>query len=127
MSGAGGLERRIAFVCRPVGTFDGAQAGGDAGFAVGDGLAVASAVGAFGQVLAVELDFAEVGFAFVGVGGDGVDGDVRGGGVQDEGDGLALRVVAGQDGDQRSVGRPARPARSGGRCRAGSGRGRRRA
>jgi hypothetical protein len=86
-----------------VGLFDGAEAGGDAGFAVGDGLAVLAAVGALGQVLGVELDFAEVGFALVGVGSDGVDGGVRGGGVQDEGDGLAAGVVAGQGGDPGSA------------------------
>ena len=73
-----------------VGLLDGAQAGGDAGFAGGDGLAVASAVGAFGQVLAGAFDFAEVGFAFVGVPGDREQGDVRGGGVEDEADGLAF-------------------------------------
>jgi hypothetical protein len=44
---------------------------GDSRFAVGDGLAVASAVGAFGEGFAVALDFADVGFSFVGVGGDG--------------------------------------------------------
>src|SRR5512146_2776206 len=88
----------VAFDSGMVCVLDGAEAGGDAGFAVGDGLAVAAAVGAFGQVLGVELDFAEVGFAFLGVGGDGVEGGVRGGGVQDEGDGLAVGVVAGQGG-----------------------------
>jgi hypothetical protein len=54
-----------------VGLFDGAQPGGDSGLAGGDGLAVAAAVGAFGQALAELLDLAEVGFSFVGVGGDG--------------------------------------------------------
>ena len=48
----------------PVGLFYGSQAGGDAGFAGGDGLAVTSAVGAFGQVLAELLDLADVGFAY---------------------------------------------------------------
>ena len=86
-----------------VGVFDGAQAGGDAGFTIGDGLAVAAAVGSFGQVLGVELDFAEVGFAFLGMSGDRVHGDVRGGGVQHEGDGLAFRVMVGQGGDPRSA------------------------
>jgi hypothetical protein len=51
------------------------------------------------KVLGLELDFAEVGFAFLGVGGDGVDGGVRGGGVQDQGDDLAIGVVAGQGDD----------------------------
>ena len=62
-----------------VGLFDGAQPGGYAGLAGGDGLAVASAAGTFGQVLAGPFDFADVGFAFVGVGSDGEQGDVRGG------------------------------------------------
>src|SRR5689334_15665297 len=92
-----GLDHRAAFECDLVGLFDGAEASGNAGFAVGDSLAVTAAVGAFGQVLGVELDFAEVGFAFLGVGGDGVDGDVRGGGVHDESDGLAVGVVVGQN------------------------------
>jgi len=83
---------------------DGAEAGGDAGYAVGDGLAVAAAVGALGQVLGVELDFAKVGFAFLGVGGDDVDGGVRGGGVQDKRDGLAVGIVVAQGGDRESVG-----------------------
>ena len=48
---------------------DGAQAGGYAGFAVGDELAVGSAAGAVGQILAGQLNLAEVGFAFFGVGG----------------------------------------------------------
>src|SRR5580704_17260887 len=73
-----------------VGLLDGSQAGSDAGFAGGDGLAIAAAVGAFGQVLGVPLDFVEVGFAFVGVPGDREQGDVRGGGIEDEADGLAL-------------------------------------
>ena len=79
-------ERDVALVRHPVGVLDGAEAGGDAGFAGGDGLAVAAAVGVFGQGLGVALDFADVGFAFVGVGSDGVDGGAGGGGVQDEGD-----------------------------------------
>ena len=87
-----------------VGLLDGAQAGGDAGFAGGDGLAVAAAVGVFGQGLAVAFDFADVGFAFVGVGGDGEQGDVGGGGVQDEADGLGLGVSADQGEDAGAVG-----------------------
>ena len=86
-----------------VGLLDGAQAGGDAGFAGGDSLAVAAAVGAFGQVLGVPLDFAEVGFAFVGVPGDREQGDVGGGGIQDEADGLAFGVVAGHGDDRGAV------------------------
>jgi len=57
----------IAVDRRPVGLFHGSQPGGDPGFAGGDGLAVAPAVGAFGQVLTVLLDFADVGFTIAGV------------------------------------------------------------
>ena len=57
-----------------VSVLDGSQPGGDPGLAGGDGLAVAAAVGAFGQVVAGAFDLADVGFAFVGVGGDGVPG-----------------------------------------------------
>jgi hypothetical protein len=42
------------------------------------------------------LDFEDVGFAFVGVGGDSKNGGAGGGGVEDEGDGLAFGIVAGQ-------------------------------
>jgi hypothetical protein len=75
---------------------DGAEAGGYPGFADGYGLAVAAAVGVFGEGLAVALDFADVGFAFVGVGGDGEHDGVGRGGVEDEGDGLGFGVAAGQ-------------------------------
>ena len=54
----------VALDGHAVGLFDGAQAGGDPGFAGGDGLAVAAAVGAFGQVLAGPFDLADVGVAF---------------------------------------------------------------
>jgi hypothetical protein len=64
-----------------VGVLDGAEAGGYAGLAGGDGLAVALAVGVFGEGLGVALDFADVGFAFVGVGCDGEDDGAGGGGV----------------------------------------------
>ena len=77
--GLGRPEYGVAFDGHAVGVFDGAQPGGYPGFAGGDGLAVAAAVGAFGQALAELLDFAEVGFAFVGVGGDGEEGDAGGG------------------------------------------------
>jgi hypothetical protein len=53
MARAGGLRRPkcdVALDCCPVGLFDGAQAGGDSGFAGGDGLAVAAAVGVSGRV-----------------------------------------------------------------------------
>ena len=99
---SGGLGRRVeglALDGHPVGVLDGAQPGGYPGFAGGDGLAVASAVGAFGQALAELLDFADVGFAFVGVGGDGEDGGVGGGGVEDEGYGLGVGVSVGQGDD----------------------------
>ena len=84
--------------------FDGAEAGGYPGFAGGDGLAVAAAVGVFGEVLGVAFDFADVGFSFAGVGGEGEDGGAGGGGVQDEADGAAVGVVAGQGDDRGSVG-----------------------
>jgi len=103
----GGLLRlccRAALDRHSIGVLDGAETGGDAGVACGDGLAVAAAVGAFGQVLAGPLDLADVGLAFVGVGGDGEQGDVGGGGVQDEADGLGLGVVAGQGEDPGAVG-----------------------
>src|SRR5712691_7009079 len=102
--GFGRFERPVALVRDPVGALDGAQAGGYAGLAGGDGLAVAPAVGAFGQGLAEALYFADVGFAFVGVGGDGEDGDAGRGGVQDEADGLAVRFVASQGDGLGSVG-----------------------
>jgi|SRR5271165_1898359 len=56
-------EHGVALDGHAVGAFDGAQAGGYASFAGGDGLAVAAAVGAFGQGLAVAFDFADVGLA----------------------------------------------------------------
>ena len=96
---SGGLRLRepgITFDGRAVGVLDGAQAGGDAGLAGGDGLAVASAVGVFGQGLAVALDFADVGFSFVGVGGDGEDRCAGSGSVQNQGDRLGFGVAAGQ-------------------------------
>jgi hypothetical protein len=61
-SGLGLLEHGVALVRDLVSAFDGAQAGGYPGLAGGDGLAVAQAVGAFGQVLAELLDFADVAF-----------------------------------------------------------------
>ena len=107
--GLGRPEHSVAFDGHAVGVLDGAEAGGYPGFAGGDGLAVAAAVGAFGQGLAVALDFADVGFAFVGVGGDGEDGGAGGGGVQDEGDGLAFGVAAGQGDGPGPVGLRPRP------------------
>jgi hypothetical protein len=85
----------VAFDGHAVGALDGAEAGGYPGFAGGDGLAVLSAVGAFGQGLAVAFDFADVGFALVGVGGHGEQGDAGGGFVQDEADGPAIGVGLG--------------------------------
>jgi hypothetical protein len=79
-SGLGQSERGVVAGHRLVGVLDGAQPGGDPGLAGGDGLAVAPAAGAFGQVGAVLFDFADVGFALVGVRGDGEDGGVGGGG-----------------------------------------------
>src|SRR6266516_3545479 len=75
-------ERCIALDGHAVGVLDGAQVDGYSGFAGGDGLAVAAAVGAFGQGLGVALDFAGVGFAFVGVGGDGEDDGAGGSRVE---------------------------------------------
>jgi hypothetical protein len=83
-------EDGVAVNRRAVGVLDGAEAGGYSCFAGGDGLAVASAVGALGQALAEAFDLADVGFAFVGVRGDGKDREAGGGGVQDEGDRLAF-------------------------------------
>jgi hypothetical protein len=91
----GCLGRDVALDGDPVGAFDGSEAGGYPCFAGGDGLAVAAAVGAFGEGFAVALDFADVGFAFPGVGGDGEQGGAGGGGVQDEADGLAVGVALG--------------------------------
>jgi hypothetical protein len=71
---------------------DGAQARGDAGFAGGDDLAVAPAIGACEQGLAVPLDFTGAGLAVDGVGGDGVDGHAGGGLIEEETDGPAGRV-----------------------------------
>ena len=88
---------------RSVGVFDGAETGGDAGFAGGDGLAVSAAVGALGQAATGAFDLADVGFAFVGMGGDGEEGDVGGGGVQDQTDGLGVGVAAGQGQDPGAV------------------------
>ena len=95
---AGGLKRpehRVAFDGHAVGVLDGAKAGGYLGLAGGDGLAVAVTVGAFGEGLAVALDFTDVGFAFVGVGGDGEHDGVRRGGIEDKGDGLGFGVATG--------------------------------
>ena len=113
--GSGGAEHGVAVDGHAVGVLDGAEADGYPGFAGGDGLAVAAAVGAFGQALAEAFDFADVGFAFVGVRGDGEDGDAGGGGVEDEGDGLAVGVAACQ-GDERG------PSVSGQACRGALGR-----
>ena len=63
----------VAFDGGVVFVLDGAQAGGYAGFAVGDELAVGSAEEAFGQVPGGQLDLAKAGFAYVGVSSDGVD------------------------------------------------------
>ena len=73
----------FAFDGRAVGVLDGVETGGNPGFAGSDGLAVLAAIGAFGQGLAIALDFADVGFAFVRVGGDGEDRGAGGGGVED--------------------------------------------
>jgi hypothetical protein len=94
-SGLGRPECYIALDRYAVGAFDGSQPDGYPCFAGGDGQAVAAAVGVFREGFAVALDFADVGFAFVGVGGDGEQDGVSRGGVQDEGDGLAVGVALG--------------------------------
>ena len=86
-----------------VGLLDGAQPGGDPGLAGSDGLAVALAVGALGQVASGSLDFTDVGLALVGVRGDGEQGDVGRRVVQDQADRLGLRVPAGQRKDPGTV------------------------
>ena len=80
-----------------------AQPGGYPGFAGGDGLAVAAAVGAFGQVGAVLFDFADVGFALISVRSEGKHNGT-GCSVQDHGDGPGFEVPAGQGGERRAVG-----------------------
>ena len=85
--GSGGLRRHVALDGHAVGVLDGAQPSGDPGFAGGDGLAVAPAVGALREALAELLDLADVGLPLVGVRGDGEEGSVGGGGVQDDTDG----------------------------------------
>ncbi len=95
---SGGLRQRVCGVAvdgGAVGLLDGSQPGGDPGFAGGDGLAVAAAVGAFGQAVAEAFDLADAGLSLVGVGGDGEQGDGGGGGVQNEADHLGVRVPAG--------------------------------
>ena len=67
------LDRCVALNGDPVGLGDGPQAGGDPRGADGDGLAVASAIGAPGQLLAKPLDLANVGFSFISVSSDGVE------------------------------------------------------
>jgi hypothetical protein len=99
MARPGGLGQpghSVALDGHPVGVLDGSEPGGYSRLAGGDGMAVAAAVGAYGQGLAVALYFADVGFSFIGVGGNGEDGGAGGGGVEDEGDGLGFGVVAGQ-------------------------------
>ena len=62
------LGRGVGLDRRPVGAFYRSQAGGEQGFAGGDGLPVAPAVGVFVQSLTVQLDFADVGLAVAGMG-----------------------------------------------------------
>jgi hypothetical protein len=50
--------RRIVLDSYPGGVLDGSKSAGHSGLAGGDGLAVAAAVGAVGQVLAEPLDLA---------------------------------------------------------------------
>jgi hypothetical protein len=58
----GGSKRFVVVECGAVGVLDGAQPGGEPGFAGGDGLAVGAAIGAFRESLAVAFDFPEVAF-----------------------------------------------------------------
>jgi hypothetical protein len=97
-------ERDVAFTDCLVSVLNGAQPGSYAGFAGGDGLAVAPAVGAFGQADAEAFDLTNVSFALISVRGEGEHGDAGGGDVQDEGHGPGLGVVAGQGGDPGAVG-----------------------
>jgi hypothetical protein len=69
-----------------VGLLDGSQPGHDLGLVGGDVLAVAAAVGVFGQGAAVPLDLADVGLALIGMSRDGEHRDIGSGGVWDEGD-----------------------------------------
>jgi hypothetical protein len=64
-----------------VGLLDGSQPGRDPGLVGDDVLAVAAAVGVFGQGAAVPLDLADVGLALIGMSRDGEHRDIRGGGV----------------------------------------------
>jgi hypothetical protein len=100
----GRTDRCVALDGHPTGLLDGPQPSGHPGLAGGDGLAVASAVGSFGQALAESLDLAEVGFSLVGVGGDGEDGDAGGVSVKDKGDHLGVGVPAGRGQDPGAVG-----------------------
>ena len=102
--GLGRPEHDVPLDRHAVGLLDGAETGGYPGLAGGDGLAVASAVGAFGQGLADSFYFADVGFSFVGVRGDREDDDAGGGGVEDQRDGLAFGAVARQGDGPGSVG-----------------------
>ena len=89
-------EHSVTLDGHTVGLFDGAETGGNACLAGGDGPAVAVAVGVFGERLAVALDLTDVSFTFVGVSGDGEHNNISRGGVQDESDGLGFGVATGQ-------------------------------
>src|ERR1700677_1047675 len=82
---------------------DRAEPGGHPLLAGNDGLAVTLAVRAVRQALAEALYLADMGFSLVGVGGDGEHGDAGAGGVQDQGDRLALGITAGQGDCPRAV------------------------
>lgn len=88
-------ERGTAFDGYAVGMLDIPESVRYSCLADGDGLAVAAAIGVFGERLAVALDFADVGFAVIGVGCDGEHDGVGRGGIEDEGDGLGFGVAAG--------------------------------
>lgn len=83
----------VVFDGGAVGVLYCSEAGGHAGFAGGDGLAVASAVGVLWQLLARLLDLADVGLSVACVGGDGVHRDVGGGDIHDEADCMAPGIA----------------------------------
>jgi hypothetical protein len=79
---------------RLLSVLDGAQPSGDPGLAGGDSLAVAPAIGPFGQFGAVLFDLADVGFPTVGVRGEGEHSNAGRCAVQDERDRAGFGVMA---------------------------------
>jgi hypothetical protein len=99
--GRGQARRGVAFDRHAEGVLDRAEPGCYPLLAGGDGLAVSPAVGALWHGLAEPFYLADVGFSLVGVSGHGEHGDA--GGVQDQGDCLALGIAAGHGDCVRSV------------------------